>query len=131
MKNKFRSDLSIAKNLGSAASGSRHWWHQRFTAIMLVILTIWLFFFSWQLRNQDLIEVIEVIKNPYNVIMLSIFTLAGFYHAALGMQVVIEDYVTCRAYRLIMLLTVQIFSIVTAISFLVAILYVMTLWWNL
>jgi|APSaa5957512535_1039671.scaffolds.fasta_scaffold192101_2 succinate dehydrogenase / fumarate reductase, membrane anchor subunit len=131
MKNKFRSDLSIAKNLGSAASGSRHWWHQRFTAIILVISTIWLFVFSWELSGLERGGVIEVIKNPYNVIMLSIFTLTGFYHAALGMQVVIEDYVTCRAYRLVMLLIVQIFSIVTAIAFLVAVLYVMTLWWNL
>ena len=131
MKNKFRSDLSIAKNLGSAASGSRHWWHQRFTAIILVISTIWIFVFSWELSGLERGEMLEVIKNPYNVIMLSIFTLTGFYHAALGMQVVIEDYVTCRAYRLVMLLIVQIFSIVTAISFLVAVLYVMTLWWNL
>jgi len=131
MKNKFRSDLSIAKNLGSAASGSRHWWHQRFTAIILVISTIWLFVFSWELSGLERGGVTEVIKNPYHVIMLSIFTLTGFYHAVLGMQVVIEDYVTCRAYRLVMLLIVQIFSIVTAIAFLVAVLYVMTLWWNL
>ncbi len=131
MKNKFRSDLSIAKNLGSAASGSRHWWHQRFTAIILVFSTIWLFVFSWELSGLERGGMIEVIKNPYNVIMLSIFTLTGFYHAALGIQVVIEDYVTCRAYRLVMLLIVQIFSIVTAIAFLVAVLYVMTLWWNL
>ena len=127
MKNKFRSDLSIVKNIGSAGSGSKHWWHQRFTAIILVFSTFWLFSFAWQLSGAELSGVIEVVKQPCNVIMLSLFTLMGFYHAALGMQVVIEDYVTCRIARLAMLLSVQIFSIVTAIAFLVAVLYVMTL----
>jgi len=127
MKNKFRSDLSIVKNIGSAGSGSKHWWHQRFTAIILVFSTFWLFSFAWQLSGAELSGVIEVVKQPCNVIMLSLFTLMGFYHAALGMQVVIEDYVTCRMARLAMLLSVQIFSIVTAIAFLVAVLYVMTL----
>ena len=127
MKNKFRSDLSIAKNIGSADSGAKHWWHQRFTAIIMVLSTFWLFSFTWQLSGAELSGVIEVVKQPCNVIMLSLFTLMGFYHAALGMQVVIEDYVTCRVARLTMLLFVQIFSIVTAIAFLVAVLYVMIL----
>ena len=127
MNNKFRSDLSIAKNIGSAGSGSKHWWHQRFTAIVIVLATFWLFSFSWKLSGSDSNSVIEIIKQPFNVIMLSLFTLMGFYHAALGMQVVIEDYITCRIVRLIMLLCVQIFSIVTVIAFVVSVLYVMTL----
>ena len=127
MKNKFRSDLSIAKNLGSAGSGAHHWWHQRFTAILLTILAFWIFCFSWQLGGQELSGMLEVVKKPYHVIMLSLFVVAGFYHAALGMQIIIEDYVHCRIARLCMLLFVQIFSIVTVIAFLVAVLYVMTL----
>lgn len=127
MKNKFRSDLSIAKNLGSAGSGSKHWWHQRFTAIMMVLCILWIFSFSWQLSGSELSGMIEVIKQPCNIIMLALFTLIGFYHAALGMQVVIEDYIPSRVIRLTMLLSVQIFSIVTVIAFLLAVLNIMTL----
>jgi succinate dehydrogenase / fumarate reductase membrane anchor subunit len=127
MKNKFRSDLSLAKNLGSAGSGSKHWWHQRFTAIIMVLSIFWVFSFSWQLSGLELSGVIEAIKQPCNIIMLSLFTLIGFYHAALGMQVVIEDYIPCRAIRLTMLLSLQIFSIVTVIAFLLAVLNIMTL----
>lgn len=127
MKNKYRSDLSKAKNLGSAGSGSGHWWHQRFTAILLTLITTWLFCFSWEVSNASQSEIIEVFKKPYHIIMLTLFVMAGFYHAALGMQVVIEDYIHCRAVRLALLLMVQIFSIVTALAFILAVLYVMTL----
>ena len=127
MKNKFRSDLSIAKNLGSAASGSKHWWNQRFSSLMLVLVTVWLVTFSWDLGRAETSAIVEILKRPYNIIMLSIFVMSGLYHAALGMQVVIEDYVHCRVVRLVMLLLVQIFSIVTAISFLIAVLHVMNL----
>ena len=127
MKNKYRSDLSKAKNLGSAGSGSGHWWHQRLTAILLTLITAWLFCFSWEISNSTQSEIIEVFKKPYHVLMLTLFVMAGFYHAALGMQVVIEDYVHCRAVRLSLILMVQIFSIVTALAFILAVLYVMTL----
>jgi succinate dehydrogenase / fumarate reductase membrane anchor subunit len=127
MKNKYSSNLYIAKNLGSAGSGSAHWWHQRFTAVLIALSTWWLFHFSWDLSGSELSEIIEIIKKPYNITMLSLFTLAGFYHAVLGMQVIIEDYVHLRLVRLALILTVQIFSIVTAISFIVAVLYVMNL----
>ncbi len=127
MKNKFRSDLSIAKNLGSAGSGSKHWWHQRFSSLMLVLVTVWLVTFSWDLGRAETSAIAEILKRPYNIIMLGIFVMSGLYHAALGMQVVIEDYVHCRAVRLVTLLLVQVFSIVTAISFLIAVLHVMNL----
>ncbi|MDP5110305.1 MAG: succinate dehydrogenase, hydrophobic membrane anchor protein [Rickettsiaceae bacterium] len=127
MKNKYRSDLSKAKNLGSAGSGSGHWWHQRLTAILLTLITAWLFYFFWDISNSKPSEIIEVFNKPYHVLMLTLFVMAGFYHAALGMQVVIEDYVHCRAVRLSLILMVQIFSIVTALAFILAVLYVMTL----
>ncbi len=127
MRNKFRSDLSIAKNLGSAASGSKHWWYQRFSALILVLATGWLVTFSWDLGRAETSAIVEILKRPYNIIMLSIFVMSGLYHAALGIQVVIEDYVHCRAVRLVTLLLVQVFSIVTAISFLIAVLHVMNL----
>ena len=127
MKNKYRSDLAIAKNLGSAGSGSVHWWHQRVTGGVLTIATIWLICFSWNLSGLEVSGIIEVVKKPYNIVMLILFTIAGFYHAALGMRVILEDYIHCRAIRLVLVLLVQIFSIVTIISFVMAALHVMNL----
>jgi len=51
MKNKYRSYLAVAKNLGSAGSGSAHWWHQRVTGGVLAIATIWLIYSSWNLSK--------------------------------------------------------------------------------
>ncbi len=127
MKNKYRSDLSKVKKLGSAGSGSGHWWHQRFTAILLALLTGWVFCFSWQISGSELGGIIEVFKKPYHIVIVTLFVVIGFYHAVLGMQVIIEDYVHCRAMRLMLLLTTQIFSIVTVLAFIIAVLYVMTL----
>jgi succinate dehydrogenase / fumarate reductase membrane anchor subunit len=122
IKNKFKSDLAIAKNLGSSGSGSEHWLRQRVTAILMVLSVVWLFCFARQLFNQEVDTLILVIKKPYNVVMLFLFVVTGFYHASLGMQVIIEDYVTCRFSKITLLLLVKIFSLVTVVSFLVALL---------
>lgn len=127
MKNKYRSNLSIAKNLGASGSGSGHWWHQRVTAVILTIATLWLFSFSWALSGSEVGGAIHIVKKPYNLIMLVIFAVTGFYHAALGMVVVIEDYVHCRILKLISVLSVQIFSMVTLVSFIIAAIYIMNI----
>jgi len=127
MKSKFRSGLSKAKGLGSSGSGAHHWWHQRVTALMLALMAAWLFCFSWSVASQELSGMLYILQKPYNIIMLSLFILVSFYHASLGMQVVIEDYVTCRALRLALLLCIQLFSILTVVSFLAAVLHVMNL----
>jgi succinate dehydrogenase / fumarate reductase membrane anchor subunit len=127
MKNKYRSDLSMAKNLGASGSGSGHWWHQRVTAIILALVTFWLICFSWSLSTAELSGIIEIVKKPLNIVMLTLFTITGFYHAVLGMVVIIEDYIHCRAIKLTLILLIQIFSIVTVISFIIAVLHVMNL----
>lgn len=127
MKSKYRSDLSKAKNLGSAGSGSHHWWHQRLTALIIAIMIFWVIAFFGQISSSELSSVIAYLQKPYNIVMLLIFFVTMMYHAALGTQVVIEDYISCRAYRVALLLGTQIFAIITTISFVVAVLYVMIL----
>ncbi|MFK7967642.1 MAG: succinate dehydrogenase, hydrophobic membrane anchor protein [Rickettsiaceae bacterium] len=127
MKNKYRSDLSKAKNLGAAGVGSHHWWHQRLTALIISIMVFWLISFSWQISKGGVATLVVCLQKPYNISMLIIFFVAMMYHAVLGMQVVIEDYINCRIMRLVFLLGTQIFAIITTISFLVAVFYIMIL----
>ncbi len=92
----FRTPLSRARGLGSAQSGVSHWWWQRVTAILLVVLVPWLIGLLVSLLGTDLEAARVAIARPWNVIALAAFVVAAFWHAKLGMQVVIEDYVHTR-----------------------------------
>ena len=127
MKSKYRSDLSKAKNLGAAGSGSHHWWHQRLTAIIISIMILWVIYFFGEISKKDFTTVISHLQKPFNIVMLVILFLTVMYHAVLGMQVVIEDYISCRAYRFVLVVGIQIFAIITAASFALATFYVMVL----
>jgi succinate dehydrogenase / fumarate reductase, membrane anchor subunit len=118
-KKEYRSDFSIAKNLGASGSGTKHWWHQRFTAIIMALMIGWVFYFFNQISIRNLPELIEHLQKPINVVMMLIFSISMMYHGVLGMQVVIEDYVHCRIMRLAFLLGTQIFAIITTIAFIV------------
>lgn len=123
----FRSDLSKAKNLGSAHSGSHHWLMQRLTAIILSFSVFWVFYLGYKFINMAMGEIVIELQKPHNIIALMIFTITGFYHGALGMQVIIEDYVSSICIRNGLIICVKLFSFVTIIASLAALIYLMVL----
>jgi succinate dehydrogenase / fumarate reductase membrane anchor subunit len=127
MKSKYRSDLSKAKNLGASGTGSHHWWHQRLTALIIALMVFWVISFVWQISKGEVSSVIACLQKPYNIVMLVIFFVTVMYHAVIGVQVVIEDYINCRLIRFVSLLGIQLFAFITTISFLIAIFYIMIL----
>lgn len=92
----FRTPLARARGLGSAKSGTGHFWWQRVTAVALVPLVAWLIGTMVSLVGADLATVQASIARPWNAILFALFAIAMFWHAKLGMQVVIEDYVHTR-----------------------------------
>lgn len=88
-----RSDLGRARGLGSAKSGVHHWWHQRLSAIALVPLSLWFVTALLAHLHDDYPEVTAWIRSPFVTVLLVGLIIAVFYHAKLGLQVVIEDYV--------------------------------------
>lgn len=106
MKNSpLRTPLSNARGLGSAKDGTHHWWLQRLTAIALIPLGSW---FAYALVSTvakgDLVAVRVFFTNPYVALTTLAMIIAGFWHAKLGMQVVIEDYVHCPVKKITLLL---------------------------
>jgi len=89
----MRSPLGRARGLGSAKEGIGHWWAQRVTAIALVPLSIWFVFSVVGLLGADLAQFQAWLGVFGNSLMMVLLVVALFYHAYLGMQVVIEDYV--------------------------------------
>ncbi|MGO9005826.1 MAG: succinate dehydrogenase, hydrophobic membrane anchor protein [Beijerinckiaceae bacterium] len=92
----MRSPLGHALGLGSAKSGVEHWWLQRVTAIALVPLTVWFAASIVVHTGNDYATLIAWLKTPIATILMALLLIGLFYHTALGLQVVIEDYVHSR-----------------------------------
>ena len=99
----LRTPLSRARGLGSAKDGTHHFWHQRLTALLMIPLTLWLGF-SLASMPVDHATLVAWIQQPITTIGLVLVVIVTFYHAQLGLQVVIEDYVSNHARRMMMLL---------------------------
>jgi succinate dehydrogenase / fumarate reductase membrane anchor subunit len=99
----FRTPLSRVKGLGSAREGTGHFWHQRLTALLLIPLVLWIGFCITALP-ADYATLAGWVKQPAVTVALVLLIIAVFYHAQLGLQVVIEDYVASHARRTLILL---------------------------
>lgn len=90
---RMRSSLGRALGLGAAREGVAHWWSQRVTAAALIPLTLWLTASLIALSDDDYQTFIGWLKTPIVTTVMPLLLIALFYHMALGLQVVIEDYV--------------------------------------
>jgi succinate dehydrogenase / fumarate reductase membrane anchor subunit len=89
----LQTPLRRARGLGSAKSGTKHWWAQRVTAVALIPLTIWFVIAMITATGNDYNNARQFIGNPINAVLFILLIVATFHHAQLGLQVVIEDYV--------------------------------------
>jgi succinate dehydrogenase / fumarate reductase, membrane anchor subunit len=112
----MRSPLGRALGLGSAKEGVEHWWLQRLTAVALVPLALWFVAEIIRLAGADLDTVRAAIGHPLPAILLALLLIATFYHMALGLQVVIEDYVAAPLARLglVVILRLTCFALAVA-----------------
>ena len=99
----LRTPLARVKGLGSAKDGTHHFWHQRLTALLLVPLVLWIGFCIAALP-VGYETLLEWVRQPLVTVGLVLLVGATFYHAQLGLQVVIEDYVSSHARRTVALL---------------------------
>ena len=121
-KNSMQTPLARVRGLGSAKSGLHHWWHQRLTALAMVPLMLASLALVATMRSLDYQGAMALMANPFAAALLLLLVVVGFYHAALGLQVVIEDYVSAEGTRLALILIVKMclfaLAIVTLLSFL-------------
>jgi len=121
----IKSSLSKAKNSGASGSGSHHWFHQRLTSIMMIIILPWFFYVMHKLSSMELSGMIESLREPYNLTPIMILLIITFYHGSLGMQVIIEDYIHVLWVRNTLIISIKLFSIITVISGILALLSLM------
>ena len=90
---RLRTPLSQARGLGAAGEGIHHWWTQRLTALALIPLSLWLVASIISIVGADYPTAVQWVRSPVVAVLLLLFIATAFYHAQLGLQVVLEDYV--------------------------------------
>ncbi|HLW74652.1 MAG TPA: succinate dehydrogenase, hydrophobic membrane anchor protein, partial [Gammaproteobacteria bacterium] len=102
------------RGLGSAKAGAGHWWGQRVSAVALIPLSLWFAVSVLQLTHADYVVVVNWLHTPYVAVLLSLFLATVFYHAYLGVQVVVEDYVHTEWLKIASLLLIKFACILLA-----------------
>ena len=119
---RMRSPLGRALGLGSAKEGVEHWWLQRITAAALVPLSVWFVIAIIRLVGADIETVRDWVSTPIPAILLVLLLIATFWHAALGLQVVIEDYVHTPLTKLGLVIVVRLGCFAFAVAGIFAVL---------
>lgn len=120
----LRSHLGRARGLGSAHEGLHHWWAQRVSALALIPLSLWLVASFICLAGADYAVVSQWLSAPFTVAALSLTILAVFYHAVLGLQIVIEDYIHGKVLKFVLLIGLQFAGFAFAAAAIVSLLVI-------
>jgi succinate dehydrogenase / fumarate reductase membrane anchor subunit len=103
--------LHKVQGMGSSHSGVSHFWRQRVTAAALIPLSIWFGVSVLGLIGAHEAATLAFLSQPLNAILMAAFVVILLFHMALGIQVVIDDYVHGSGQKLILMLLMRGFSI--------------------
>ncbi|TCO80422.1 succinate dehydrogenase subunit D [Plasticicumulans lactativorans] len=118
----LRSPLGRVRGLGSAKEGVSHWWHQRLTALFLIPLVLWFVVSLLSVVHADHEGLKAWLARPLNAGLLVTFLGTTFFHAKLGLQVVIEDYVHTELVKLGALVAMNLVVLVLAATSVISVL---------
>lgn len=110
----FRAPLARARGLGSAKEGTSHWIMQRITAVALVPLCLWFVVSVLMLVHADYVSVVNWMHTPWVAVLLVLLVATVYWHACLGLQVVVEDYVHDEWLKLGVIMLIRFMSVILA-----------------
>ena len=111
----MRTDLGRVRGLGTAKDGVHHWWMQRLTAIALIPLTLWFIISIATLNNASYTETVNWLSIPLVSIFMILLVSATLYHALLGVQVVVEDYIHQEGFKFLLLIGLKFIFLVLGV----------------
>ena len=117
----YRTPLKTAVGLGSAKHGVHHFVVQRITAVALALLGFWFIWIVLKTLHLDFAGAHALIAQPWNAVLMMAFVVAVFWHAQLGLQVVIEDYVHAPALALVSQIAVKFLCFIGAAASVLAV----------
>jgi len=113
---KMSTPLARVLGLGSAKSGTEHFWRQRLTAVANVPLTIGVVVIVVGLLGRNHAAVVQILGSPLVAIIMLLFIISVTTHMRIGMQVIIEDYVHDDVHKLILLMANTFFAIAVGLA---------------
>ena len=107
--------LKKVKKMQSKSHGVAHWKFQRISAIAMIPLVIWFVSsLTFSLINSyD--QSVAWLQNPLNATGLVLLFGTLYFHAASGLQVVIEDYVHNEGLKIMSLILIKLISILLGV----------------
>lgn len=112
----LQNPLKRARGLGSAQFGVSHWWTQRVTAVGLILLGLWFVILVLGLLHADYATARATVAKPWNAVLLVAFIVTAFWHAVLGLQVVIEDYVHTRWKEIFLMVAIKFLAVLSVLA---------------
>jgi len=111
-----RTPLARVRGLGSAKTGTAHFWHQRLTAVANVPLTIAFVLIVVALLGRNHAAAQQILASPLVAIVMLLFIGSITYHMRIGMQVIIEDYVHEETAKLALIMLNTFFTVAVALA---------------
>jgi succinate dehydrogenase / fumarate reductase membrane anchor subunit len=106
--------IARVRGLGSARSGAHHWWLERVSSVALLVLFVWLIASILRLPDLSYGTVREWLGDPLAAVPMLLLVAVTFWHAKMGMQVIIEDYVHEAGLKAFSILALNFFMIAAA-----------------
>jgi len=111
---KMVTPLGRVRGLGSAKSGAHHWWLERLTSVSTLILFLWFLVSLARLPGLDHQTVTQWLASPLAAVPMLLLAVSLFWHAKLGLIVVVEDYVHEEGGRLFWVVVINFLAILGA-----------------
>jgi succinate dehydrogenase / fumarate reductase, membrane anchor subunit len=108
--------LGRVRGLGTAKSGTGHWWQQRVTAISNLVLMTWFIVSLIRLPDLQYPTVVAWLQQPIAAIPLLLLIASVFYHFRLGVQVMLEDYIHHEGNKVLAMLLLNFYVVALAFT---------------
>jgi succinate dehydrogenase / fumarate reductase membrane anchor subunit len=118
----MRTPLGRVRGLGSAKSGTEHFWAQRVTSVASIPLTAGFIVIVAMLIGRNHAATVQILGSPLVALTMILFVAAIVYHMWLGMQIIIEDYVNDPLRKAIAAMSNTFFSVIVALASIFAVL---------
>ena len=118
----MRTPLARTKGLGAAGHGVNHWWVHRMTAVSNIPLIVAFVIIVASLAGRDHGQAVGIVSHPLIAILLILAVVSVTNHMRMGMQIIIEDYVHDRGWKIAAVIANTFYAVVIAVACLWAIL---------